>query len=325
MTALPADASRRRYFRLTHPELGTRLVMDMPRHPEERFDEFLEIGRHIHHVGLSAPEIYAVDSEHGFALIEDFGEDTFTRLLDAGTAPEPLYQTAIAAMAELQKRTPLGSLHLKNYDSAAMADELGWFVKWYAPMFWGRVATAAETAEFDTIARGIFDALPPLPTTLLLRDFHVDNFMWLPDREGVQRCGILDFQDAKWGSPAYDLVSVLEDARRDIDPALAAQLYAQYLSLRPDINADAFAQHYAAMGMLRHGRILGNFIRLWVRDDKPWYLQFMPRVTRQFTRALQSPAAAPLKQWCDKNLPNLGDENIIRQNPESLRKIMIGS
>jgi aminoglycoside/choline kinase family phosphotransferase len=322
---LAADASpTRRYFRLKHPELGTRLVMDVPRHPEERFDEFIEIGKHIYAVGLSAPEIYAHDAELGLAIIEDFGDDTFTRLLNNGTPPETLYQTAIAAMAELQLKTPVGSLNLKDYDTALMAEEIGWFVKWYAPMFWGRVASAHETKEFHAIVCGIFDALPPLPKTLLLRDFHVDNFMWLPAREGVKACGILDFQDAKWGSPAYDLVSVLEDARRDIDPALAQQLYQQYLSLRPDLNADAFAAHYAAMGMLRHGRILGNFIRLWVRDNKPWYLQFMPRVQRQFLGALEAPIAQPLAAWCQQNIPDIwGDNPIPNQDADNLRSIMI--
>lgn len=312
VTPLPGDASRRRYFRLTLPDglahgASVRLLMDMPRHPEEKFDEFILLSAHLRAAGLSAPEVYAFDAAQGFALIEDFGDATYTRLLNEGHAPEPLYETAIAAAAELQKRSDGVNLAIKNYDAEAMTGEISWFIEWYAPLYWQRAATAEEQTEFQTVVHGIFESLPPLKTTLLLRDFHVDNFMWLPDRAGLRRCGILDFQDAKWGSPAYDLVSILEDARRDIDPALAQKLYNQYLSLRPDLLPVDFAAHYAAMGMLRHARILGNFIRLWLRDDKDWYLQFMPRVQRQFENALQHPVATPLREWCAQKLPPLSD------------------
>lgn len=327
VTALPGDASRRRYFRLTPPNRlaapgETRLVMDMPRHPEERFDEFILVANHLLRIGLSAPEVYAADAEHGFALIEDFGEDMYGHMLHRGHDPLPLYRAAIGAMAELQKKSSRADLALADYDTGAMSGEIGWFIDWYAPMLWGRVATTGERDEFFAIVRGVFDGLPPLAPTLLLRDFHIDNFMWLPDRPGVRACGILDFQDAKWGSPAYDLVSVLEDARRDIDPALARELYQQFLNLRPEIPPADFAAHYAAMGMLRHARILGNFIRLWVRDDKPRYLEFMPRVQRQFLNALEHPVAAPLRAWCAHYLPDVGEDLPMRP-VEELKRVML--
>ncbi len=323
MEALVADASpTRRYFRLHHPELGTRLVMDVPRHPEERFDEFLQIAQHLHAVGLSAPQVYAHHAEHGFALIEDFGDDTFTRLLNNGHDPRVLYQAAITAMVTLQQKTPYGSLNLREYNTAIMLDEMSRLITWYAPMFWGRVATASEHNEYNLIVSGIFDALPALPKTLVICDFHVDNFMWLPTRDGIKTCGLLDFQDAAWGSPAYDLVSLLEDARRDIDPALAKQLYAQYLALQP-FDPNDFAAHYAAMGLKRHGRILGTFTRLWVRDNKPKYLDFMPRVTRQFLNALEAPIAKPLKTWCQQNLPDMWSGDLPNLDSEHLRSIMI--
>ena len=307
VTALPSDASRRRYFRLTRGD-ETRLLMDMPPHEEEKFDEFILIGSHLYDIGMSAPEIYAFDAANGFALIEDFGEDTFTRLLNAGHDAAPLYVTAITAAAALQIKSADSALPLKHYDAEAMAGEINWFIEWYAPLYWSRKAGDAQQAEFTQVVCDIFTSLPQLPLTLLLRDFHVDNFMWLPERIGVQRCGILDFQDAKWGSPAYDLVSFLQDARRDIDPEFAQQLYDQYLVLRPEFSKADFAAHYAAMGMLRHARILGNFIRLWIRDDKPQYLQFMPRVTRQFLSSLQHPIAAPLREWCEKHLPDMQEK-----------------
>jgi len=321
LDALPGDASRRLYYRLRRGS-EARLIMDMSPHPEEKFSEFILLAEHLRTVGLSAPEIYAVDTENGFALIEDFGEDTFTRLLNAHHDPEPLYSAAIAAAAKLQIKSMGANLELKNYDAAEMSKEIGWFIEWYAPIYWQRRARAEEQREFFQIVHKIFEGLPILPPVLLLRDFHVDNFMWLPDRTGVRRCGILDFQDAKWGSPAYDLVSMLEDARRDIDPALAEKLYDQYLNLRPEIPNGDFAAHYAAMGMLRHARILGNFIRLWVRDDKPQYLQFMPRVTRQFLNALEHPIAAPLKDWCAEYLPQLG-EALPEQDVNKLKRILV--
>jgi len=321
VTSLPADASRRRYFRLQR-ENEPRLLMDMPRHPEEKFDAYLLIAAHLRAIGLSAPEVFAADAAQGFALIEDFGDDTYTRLLNTGHDAAPLYQTAIAAMVQLQQESDGSALALPSYDAEAMTDEISWFIDWYAPVYWGRVASAAERGEFQGIVRGIFDALPPLKPVLLLRDFHVDNFMWLPDRPGVKACGVLDFQDAKWGSPAYDLVSILEDARRDIDPALAEKLYDRYLRSQPYIDKKDFAAHYAAMAMLRHARVLGFLIRVWVRDNKPRYLEFHPRVLRQFQNALAHPIAQPLRDWCAQRLPDLG-ENWPEKDVLELRKVMI--
>ncbi len=299
-----ADASRRRYFRLQRDNGDSCLVMDMPIHPEERFQEFIVIDNYLRQLGLSAPEIYAIDHDHQFALLEDFGDDTYTRLLNAGASPAPLYQTAIDAAAYLQAQAYEKSLSLPHYDTAAMAGEIGWFIEWYAPVYMGRAITPEEQAEFYSIVRNIFDGVPKLEPTLLLRDFHVDNFMWLKDRNGIKACGILDFQDAKWGSAAYDLISILQDARRDLDPALADELYARYLAQRYDIAPDDFAIHYAVMGMLRHARILGNFIRSWLRDDKTRYLQFMPRIQNQLAMALPHPVIKPFRDWLENTIPH---------------------
>lgn len=306
MEALPVDASRRRYFRLSRG-MASRLLMDVAPHPEEKFREYHLIADALRHAGLSAPEIFAIDFDHGFALIEDFGDDTFTRLLNDDVPARELYLLAVDAIAQMQQRIPSDFGGVGNYSHDMLLDEFLRLIDWYYPLWHGARASADLRAEFAAIADGILRQLPALPNVLVLRDFHVDNLMLLPTRPGAAQAGLLDFQDGVMGNPAYDLVSLLEDARRDVDPIIMAEAWQRYAAQVPYHKND-LAQSYNILGLQRHGRIVGQFIRLWIRDDKPGYLQFMPRVTAQFRAKLEAPVAAPLRIWCEKHLPDINEK-----------------
>ncbi|HRJ11675.1 MAG TPA: phosphotransferase [Alphaproteobacteria bacterium] len=321
ITALPVDASRRCYFRLAMPDGRTCLLMDAPPHAEEKFREYHLIANALCNAGLSAPEIYASDFDNGFALIEDFGEDTFTRLLNNGHGTRELYLLAVDAIAQMQQRIPSDFGGVGEYTHEILMDEVLRLIDWYYPLWHGARASADLRAEFAGIMDNILRQLPPLKNVLVLRDFHVDNLMLLPGRHGAAQAGLLDFQDGARGNPAYDVLSLLEDARRDLDPIVMAEAWQRYAA---QINYDKhdLALSYNILGLQRHGRITGQFIRLWIRDDKPQYLKFMPRVTAQLTAKLQAPVAAPLRTWCEKHLPMINEKWPDRPAIE-LKKILL--
>jgi aminoglycoside/choline kinase family phosphotransferase len=291
--ALQSDASFRRYFRVT---IGgePRLVMDAPPGQED-VGPFVTIAEHLLSLGLSAPWIYAADRDRGFVLLEDFGDDTYTRLLGGGAAEEPLYALAIDALIALHRHPQAKALHLPAYDRPALLEKAGLFAEWYVPAL-GSVAEPDDfRSRFLAAWNAVFDALPPAPTTLVLRDYHVDNLMLLRGREGAAACGLLDFQDAAIGAMPYDVVSLLEDARRDIADDLAAAMLERYHQAMPKLDREVFSRWYAVLGAQRHCRIAGVFVRLWARDGKDVYLGHIPRVVRLLARALEHPAMAPVR------------------------------
>ena len=302
--ALPADASFRRYYRLQGGG-GSALVMDAP--PErEAVAPFVQIARHLAALGFSAPRILDCDERAGFLLIEDFGDRTFTRLLADGASEDSLYRLAVDLLIALHGREDAGRIALPAYDLGPLLDEAALFVDWYWPEKQGRPCPAELRADYLAAWRLVFDQLPPAPATFVHRDFHVDNLMLLKEREGLESCGLLDFQDALIGPPAYDLVSLLEDARRDIDPGLVAQLYRRYCAGIGDLDHEGFAASYAALGAQRHAKIAGIFIRLLRRDGKDAYLKHIPRVLRLLDRQLgETPELAPVQAWMAEHLPDL--------------------
>lgn len=298
---LAGDASFRTYFRLRRPD-GSAVVMDAPP-PHEDVRPFVRIGRHLRALGLSAPEILAVDEANGFLLLEDLGDDTFSRMLDAGIAEGILYERATDVLATLCAAGPRALLPgLNAYLGDALIDAAMLLPEWYAPGVLQRAVDEHECTDYRAAWRACLDGLPAMPTTLMLRDYHKDNLLWLPDRPAVKACGLLDFQDAQESHCAYDLVSLIEDARRDVPPAVHAACIARYID-RTGVDKIDFKMGFAVMAAQRHGRILGLFVRLAHRDGKPEYLQHLPRVWRQFERALQHEVMAPLRAWVDAILP----------------------
>ena len=300
---MPADASFRRYYRL-HGAPRPSLVMDAPPGLED-VTPFVTIARHLRAVGLSAPEILAADEELGFVLIEDFGDDTFTRLLNAGADPQPLYELAIDALAALHRCGDAAAVDVPSYLGERLVEAASLLPDWYLPARRGGELDPAASTEFVASLRDLITALPPVESTLALRDFHVDNLMLVAGRQGVGACGLLDFQDAGIGSRAYDVMSLLQDARRDLPPGLEPAMLARYHEAVGTGDVPVFTAWYNVLAAQRHCRVLGVFVRLWVRDGKPGYLAHIPRVARLLDNVLQTAELAPLKVWFDRYLPDL--------------------
>lgn len=299
LEALPMDASRRCYFRL--PQAGLLLMDSPPAH--EPIAPFLTIALHLRELGLSAPHVLDSDRAAGLALIEDFGQATYTRLLAMGYAEQPLYELAVDALVHLHKAPRALAVDVPGYDLTAMLAEAVLFIDWYAPLLVAKPAAEALRQPFLQLCGMLAAPAASRRDALVLRDFHVDNLMRLDGQSGVQACGLLDFQDALIGSCAYDLMSLLEDARRDVPDALRDHLLTRYLAQRPEVNAEQFSADYPVLAALRHAKIAGIFVRLAQRDGKQHYLAHLPRVIAQLDRALHAPALLPLREFLDCHLP----------------------
>jgi N-acetylmuramate 1-kinase len=283
---LAGDASFRRYFRIRHDDGRRAVLMDAPP-PHEDPRPFVAVAEWLGGIGLSAPQILARDLDHGLLLLADLGDDRLRERLDAeGHREAELYAVATDVL-----------LHLHGLDQ--WLGELELFTGWYCPALDLTVdADAYRAAWHEVLAPVAADGLGPVT---VLRDYHAENVMLIPDREGPARFGLLDFQDALAGHPAYDLASVLEDARRDVSPAIERQMLGRYMTHTG--NPDAFEAAYWALAAQRNTRILGVFVRLWKRDGKPGYRKFQPRMWGLLERDLAHPALAPVKVWFDANVP----------------------
>jgi hypothetical protein len=301
--ALPGDASFRRYHRISHLVHAPAMLMDAPP-PKEDVRPFLALARHLVGLGLSAPKIFAADEEQGFLLLEDFGDDTYTRLLAKGVDEQELYELAVDVLIELHKHANAIPAGLPPYDEERLLTEAALLTDWYLPEILGQAAPAAVRADYLEIWKGLLPLAHEVPNSLVLRDYHVDNLMRLAGRDGPAACGLLDFQDAVVGPMTYDLMSLLEDARRDIDSSLIAKLKARYLAAFPELNQESFAASFAILAAQRHCKVIGIFTRLMRRDGKPVYLSHIPRLWRLLENALAYPALAPLAEWLKEHLPS---------------------
>ena len=303
---LAGDASARRYARLTQGD-ATAVLMDDPP-PGHSIGAFVRIARLLRGMGYSAPEVLAADEAQGFALLEDFGDDSFSALL-AGPAPAPLertlYETATDLLVDL-RRQPVPS-DLPRYDAGWMLDDAKLFLESIA----NEAASAPIEADFEAAWRGPLEEAAAGPQALCLRDFHVGNLMWLPahgDGCRLGRVGLLDFQDARSGPFSYDLVSLLQDARRDLGTGLEAAMVARYLRASPGLDEAAFRAAYAILGAQRAVRIIGVFHRLARRDGKHAYLAHLSRVWGHLDRNLALPALAPVRAWFDLWCPERAED-----------------
>jgi aminoglycoside/choline kinase family phosphotransferase len=242
--------------------------------------------------------VLSEDREQGFLLLEDFGDDTYTRLLARGADEPSLYGLAIDTLVALQQSVALrGTPELPPYDIERLLGEAALLVDWYRPL------NDELRDEYLALWRAVLPDAVVSPPTLVLRDYHVDNLMLLPDRPGVKGCGLLDFQDAVTGQPSYDLVSLLEDARRDVPAPLRQAMTERYLAAFPDLDRSAFLRSAAILSAQRNCKILGIFTRLWKRDGKRQYLAHIPRVWRLLEADLRHPALGPVAHWLDRHLP----------------------
>src|SRR5271156_1579347 len=299
---LAGDASFRRYYRLGGN--GRRAVlMDAPP-PQEDVVPYVAVSRLLRRLGFSAPEVFAEDRTCGFLLIEDFGDDTYTRLLDRGADEPALYILAVDTLIELQRAVEIrGTPDLPSFDAERLLAEAALLGDWYAPAALGKPLPKPRREEYLDLWRTLLPQAALPGETLVLRDYHVDNLMVLPDRSGVRGCGLLDFQDAVCGPPSYDLVSLLKDARRDVPAELCRRMTERYLAAFPALDRAAFLRSAAILAVQRNCKILGIFTRLWKRDGKPRYLVHLPRLWRLLERDLPHPALAPIARWLDRHLP----------------------
>jgi hypothetical protein len=294
---LAGDASFRRYDRLTRNG-ETAVLMDAPP-PEEDIHPFIEIADRLKALGFSAPDLLASDTGDGLLLLEDLGDDTYTSVLRTGGDERMLYTLAVDVLIELHHRFADDG-GLPSYDDTRLLDEAALLVDWYLPALAGGETAADLRAEYLALWREVIPIARRIPASLVLRDYHVDNLMWLPGRDGVAACGLLDFQDAVIGPVTYDLVSLFEDARRDVPAALTRSLLRRYLDAFPALDQADFEASYAVLGAQRSAKIIGIFTRLDRRDGKPDYLHHIPRVWRWLEGDLAHPALAPLRSWFDR-------------------------
>jgi aminoglycoside/choline kinase family phosphotransferase len=334
---LPGDASTRRYERLYPAGGGVSLIlMDQPpaletqpcpptATPDERkvlgynsmarlaagrIEAFVACAGYLRGQGLSAPVIHGADPVQGFAVLEDLGDDLFARKVAQGAAEADLYGPAIDALVQLHETPPPPVLEAQGlawpllvYDDLALKTGCDLFLEWWPKFsggpFYGQEAAAEWEALWAPIrARGEAGA-----SVFTHRDYHAENLIWLPQRGGVAGVGMLDFQDALRAHPAWDLLSLLQDARRDIDPALEAAMLERYFVARPQVDREAFLADYRGLATLNAARILFIFARQVAGFGKPRYVDFMPRTWRYLERNLAAPQMAPLRSWFDRHVP----------------------
>ena len=337
---MTGDASTRSYERLTLPTGASRILMDAPPAAESepagpnttreermamgynalarlaacRVDAFAAGSAYLRSRGLSAPSVEAMDVGRGFAVIEDLGDDLFARRIEAGEDAGPLYANAIDVLVQLQQEPPPtwlafdgGRWPLLPYDDLALRTGCDLFLEWW-PKFAGLAPFGAHAiAEWDILwapVRAAGDRAATGPEGVYThRDFHAENLLWLPDRTGVARVGLLDFQDAVKAHPAWDLFHLLQDARRDVAPDLAQAMLKRFLAARPELNREQFLAEYHGLAALNAARILFIFARQVAGFGKPRYVDFMPRTWAALTFNLAQPGMEGLKGWFDRHVP----------------------
>jgi hypothetical protein len=307
---LPSDASARRYTRL---DGGPRPALLMEAPPPENTRPFIAIAGHILGLGLSAPEIIAADLEAGLVLLEDFGDATHAALLDGGADALALYAEAAETLAALHEApAPPG---LPAWDVTAMARATAaTFLDWWWPAMMGSAPSDALRTGLDEAIRAMLAPFAGVQG-FVHRDYFPANLMRLEGRAGARRTGLLDFQDAGLGHPAYDLVSLVQDARRDVATAARDAAIERYFAARPSVARDDFTAAMAACAAQRHLRVAALWVRLSRRDNKHHYLVHGPRCWRLLAEALEHPATTPLRLWLDDALPRH-----LRRNPDPAKE-----
>ncbi len=303
---LAGDASDRSYDRLN---LGaeTAVLMDAPPGKGDEPATFLAIAAHLSGIGLSVPKCYAQDLDNGFLLLEDLGDTIYAALLKtAPTLENSLYTAATQVLAHLHSQPP--AANLANLTAQEWAEAACFALDWYRFSITGDSINPADfrNALTDTLSRHADG-----PRVMILRDYHAENLLWLPDRPGLAGVGVLDFQLAQLGQPGYDLASLLQDARRDVSHETEVAMIRVFCELT-GAATDSFRPAYAALGAQRALRILGVFARLCLHGGKPNYIPLIPRVWHHLQRNLAAPELAPLAKICARLLPEPTPEALAR-------------
>ncbi len=347
---IAGDASTRAYSRLVQADGTKAILMDAPpasesaacppdSTPQQRralgynaaarlagpnLGAFLAIAKCLRELGLNAPEIYAADATNGFAIISDLGTGLYAATIAQqakSTRPafeQKLYERALDALLHIGQNFTaphqIKDYVLMEYDLTALLAEIDLLQEFYIPFMGGNGSSLDDKALYAwrEVWTACLNALSP-PSTLVLRDYHAENLLWCPQEKSLRQVGIIDFQDGLFGQAAYDLVSLLEDARRDVSPEMVAHLYQYYCDkaavLSLDFNEQQFACDYAILGAQRNAKILGIFARLITRDNKPSYGKLIPRVRAHMQRNLAHPLLGPVRAWFQTYTPELALHN----------------
>lgn len=324
------DASSRRYESL-NLENQQSLLMDMPQRPDgppvqdgkpysaiahlaEGISAVVAVNNHLVELGYSAPRIGKIDFEHGLGIIEKFNGQVFGTMMREGKDMREPLSTAVEVLADMAEKPWPQSIELENakrhfippYDISAQMIETDLLLSWFWPHIHGTEVGKDLRYSFNEIWRSLLPKTQATKPQWVLRDYHSPNLIWMPERKGIERVGLIDTQDAVMGHAAYDLASLLQDARVDVGFDLADQLYDHYAELRTaqgQFDRQEFSMAFATLGAQRATKILGIFARLSKRDGKPGYLMHMPRVSRYLARNLEHPGLAALKQWYEAHMP----------------------
>ena len=307
---LKSDASFRTYERL-YSESKTFILMDAPPQTGENCKAFLAISNYLIDSGFSAPNIYKHDLENGFLILEDFGDRLFSLIMKDNFNEKNLYINALDCLLALQDRTVTEYVKIFDnekykiplYDELALLKEVNLLIDWFYPTIFGERINEKLRVEYVSIWKDLISRLDKTNKVLVLRDYHVDNLIYLKDRNGINRVGLLDFQDAVIGSPLYDLVSLLEDSRILVKKNIVDEMIKRFLNNTNMVKSD-FIRDYSIFGAQRHSKVIGIFTRLYKRDKKSNYLKFIPYTWDLLEKSLTNLPSSDLSSWLNKNIPS---------------------
>lgn len=300
------DCAFRRYYRLTREkdgEVETAILLDSILEmedkvaPAHKLVDVVSLAPKMKAAGLSVPDVYFSDVSKGYALLEDFGDYSYNKAFQNGADQPELYGLATEALQKMRQSTELNSLKLRNYYEGHVHANRVDIVHWYRPAALYEANPSGLMESYLAAWGEIENALPPCPMIFTHCDFHVDNLMVLEEREGLNKCGILDFQGAVIGPAPYDLANLLEDARKTLPNELKTALKAKYCADMSAEDKEIFNAWYRVLATQFHCRVIGLFVRLLVRDNKSIHLHHVPRLQNYIVEALDDPILVPLKRW----------------------------
>jgi len=304
---LKSDASFRKYTRYIKDN-GSLIVMDCPP-DKENLPNYIKTNEILKNSGFSVPDIHESDTKNGFALIQDFGDTSFKNVLnkefEGVEFPDEmrLYERAVDALIKMHQEIPK-NLDLPVYNDKMLVDESSLFIEWYLTVLNGEKLSKQEQNDFIIILKDLLKHTKDFQKVFVHRDYHAENLFWLPEEQGIRRIGIIDFQDAVYGSPIYDLVSLLEDARREVSKTVVEAMITKYLKAFPQYSRKDFLASYSILSLQRNLKIVGIFTRQAAKYKRSEYLKYLSRVWGYINGSLRHPLLLPMKNWLDIHIPS---------------------
>jgi aminoglycoside/choline kinase family phosphotransferase len=296
---LASDMSIRQYYRLKQAQ---RILMDAP--TPENPNQFIILAQYLQEQGLRTPLVYDHQLEHGFVWLEDFGDQTYSKiLLQTPEREAELYHLAVNILQHLHQQAQRQPAFIEEYTIDELLNEVGVFIDWYWPVTQTQSSYPKAKEDFLSAWQEVLLKMPFLPHSLVLRDYHVDNLMIVSGEHPLQQCGLLDFQDALWGPVVYDFISLIEDARRDVSPDLQEQLWNLFLKEVPLSQHVDYRLGATILGASRHVKVIGVFTRFALRRNRKDYLQHLPRLWNYLLKAFEQPVLEPVHNWFESYLP----------------------